>query len=222
MLLSWVLLFVAITLTLAIMIAGGFRGSLADVKIIPVLSGVLGLLMFALSMFPTWIAAVGIVALATGGITFFFVRSRNNEKEKSKSEVRNMKEYARGKITESVLRYLKRMGKIVGAILLCDTVGLSVLLLSKGQWTISSFTELLTLLLLLEGALIGAVGGFMFFGYGEYSLFREAAINPMVARDQIEGWRKRRLAQRKWGLAMLVAGFTLIFLGLLVSILTSL
>ncbi|NIV43745.1 hypothetical protein GWN49_02500 [Candidatus Bathyarchaeota archaeon] len=94
--------------------------------------------------------------------------------------------------------------------------------MSRGQWTFPSFINLLIMLLLLEGSLIGAAGGFMFYGYSEYRIARQHAINPAIVGDQRQNWRERRLSQQKWGPAMLVAGFLLIFLGLLVSFFASL
>jgi len=133
-----------------------------------------------------------------------------------------MNEYIKREYVRPVLRFLIRTMIGVGVILLLDVIGLWVFLSPRGQWNLSSFIELLTILLLVEGSLIGAAGGFMFFGYGEYQLFGQAAINPIIARDQKQRWRERRLSQQKLGIAMLIAGVVLLFLGLLVSFLTSL
>ena len=128
-----------------------------------------------------------------------------------------MREYFKREHVGPLLRFLRTVAIVVGAILVIDVIGLWVFLLSKGQWTLPSFIESLTILLLLEGALIGAIGGFMYVGYGEYGVVGQAAINPAIAREQLRGWRERRLSQQKWGVAMLIVGVTLIFLGLLVS-----
>lgn len=133
-----------------------------------------------------------------------------------------MREYLRRAYIKPVLRFFLRIGMVVGIILLFDVIGVWFFLFSKGQWDLASFLELLTILLLLEGAFTGAGGALMFYGYSEYRVAREAAINPAIAGDQVRRWRERRLSQQKWGLAMVVAGVLLIFLGLLVSFLTSL
>lgn len=133
-----------------------------------------------------------------------------------------MGEYIRKEYVRPVLKFLMRILIVVGVILLLNAIGLGVFLLSRGQWTFPSFINLLIMLLLLEGSLIGAAGGFMFYGYSEYRIARQHAINPAIVGDQRQNWRERRLSQQKWGPAMLVAGFLLIFLGLLVSFFASL
>lgn len=133
-----------------------------------------------------------------------------------------MGEYIRREHIRPVLRFLIRIGIVVGVILLFDVIGLWVFLFSGGQTCLLSFTELLTILLLLEGSLIGVAGAFMFVGYSEYRIARQGAINPAIVGDQRQRWRERRLSQQKWGMAMLIAGVLLILLGLLVSLSTSL
>lgn len=133
-----------------------------------------------------------------------------------------MREYARREHIGPVLRFLIRIGIVVGVILLFDVVGLWFFLFSGGQEYLLSFTELLTILLLVEGSLIGVAGAFMFVGYSEYRIAGQGAINPAIVGDQRQRWRERRLSQQKWGRAMLIAGVLLILLALLVSFLTSL
>lgn len=133
-----------------------------------------------------------------------------------------MGEYIRREHIRPVLRFLIRIGIVVGVILLFDVIGLWVFLFSRGQTCLLSFTELLTILLLTEGSLIGVAGAFMFVGYSEYRIARQGAINPAIVGDQRQRWRERRLSQQKWGVAMLIAGVLLILLGLLVSLSTSL
>lgn len=128
-----------------------------------------------------------------------------------------MREYIRREYIRPVLRFLVRIVIVVGVILLLNVIGLWVFLFSRGLWNLPSFTETLMILLLLEGSLIGVAGAFMFVGYSEYNIFGQAAINPAFARDQLQRWRERRLSQQKWGMAMLIAGFLLILLGLLVG-----
>jgi hypothetical protein len=133
-----------------------------------------------------------------------------------------VREYIRREYVKPVLRFLMRIVIVVGVILLLNVIGLGVFLFSRGQWNLPSFLEFLVILLLLEGSLIGAAGGFMFYGYSEYRIARQHAINPAIIGDQRQKWKERRLSQQKWGPAMLVAGFLLIFLGLLISFLASL
>lgn len=133
-----------------------------------------------------------------------------------------MGEYIRREHIRPVLRFLIRIGIVVGVILLFDVIGLWVFLFSRGQTCLFSFPELLTILLLAEGSLIGVAGAFMFVGYSEYRIARQGAINPAILGDQRQRWRERRLSQQKWGMAMLIAGVLLILLGLLVSFSTSL
>ena len=132
-----------------------------------------------------------------------------------------VREYIRREHIRSALRFLIRIVRVVGVILLLNVIGLGVLLFSRGQWNLISFIELLTMLLLLEGALIGAGGAFMFHGYSEYRLRGQAALWPTLASDQVRRWRERRLSQQKWGIAMVIAGVLLILLGLLIGFLTS-
>jgi hypothetical protein len=131
-------------------------------------------------------------------------------------------EFLRKEHVRPVLRLLIRTVMVVVIILLLDVMGLWFFLFSRGQWNLLNFTELLTILLLVEGSLIGVAGAFMFVGYSEYRIAGQGAINPAIVADQRQRWRKRRLSQQKWGIAMLIASFLLVFLGLLVSLWTSL
>jgi hypothetical protein len=133
-----------------------------------------------------------------------------------------VREYIKREHISPVLRFLIRIVIVVAVVLLLNVIGLWVFLFSRGQWNLLSFIELLTILLLLEGSLIGAAGGFMFYGYSEYGIARQHAINPAIVGNQRQRWRERRLSQQKWGVAMMIAGVLLIFVGLLVSFLTSL
>lgn len=133
-----------------------------------------------------------------------------------------MREYIKREHIRPVVHLLIRVVIVVGVILLIDVIGLWGFLFSKGQWDFASFTGLLIILLLLEGSLIGAAGGFMFMGYSEYRIASQHAINPAIVGDQRQRWKERRLSQQKWGFAMLIAGVLLIILGLLVSFLSGL
>lgn len=133
-----------------------------------------------------------------------------------------VKEYIRREHIRPVLRFLIRIVIAIGVILLFDMIGLYFFILSRGLWNSLSFLELLTILLLLEGSLIGVAGAFMFVGYSEYRIASQGAINPAIIADQRQRWKERRLSQQKWGFAMLIAGAVLVLLGLLVSFSTSL
>lgn len=132
-----------------------------------------------------------------------------------------VRECIRSTHIKPLFRFIIYVGIVVGVILLFDMIGLYFFLLSKGQWNLPSFIELLEILLLVEGSLIGALGAFMFYGYSEYRLMGKAALWPTFASDQARGWRERRLSQQKWGLAMLIVGVLLILLFLLVGFSTS-
>lgn len=222
-LLGSVVTLLTIVTTIVFIIAGGFRRKPANIKVL-VASGVMGLLLIALGVLPWQVLRVaGIVVLSFGGLAvFLFIRLRRYGREKLREEVLMVREYMRTDHVKTVLRFFIRIGAVIGVILLFDMIGLSVFLFFRGIWTIQSFIELLALLLLLEGVLIGALGAFMFYGYSEYRLMGQAALWPSLAGDQAKGWSKRRLSQQKWGGAMLVAGVLLVALGLLVSFLTSL
>jgi len=132
-----------------------------------------------------------------------------------------MREYVRREHIRPVLRFLIRIGIVVGVILLFNVIGLWASLFSQGLWNLHRFTELLAILLLLEGSVICAAGAFMFYGYSEHRLMGQAALWPTLAGDQARRWTERRLSQQKWGIAMLIAGVLLILLFLLVSSSTS-
>ena len=223
-LLGAVLVLMTITTTIILVIAGVLRRNPATPKVLAA-SGIAGLLMIAVGVFPWGIASVvGVVLLVVGGgFVFFFLvglpRYRAWQPRKDLLTVKGS--LSRGHVMP-VLRLLLRTGMVVGALVLLTVLGLSVVLLSRGAWTLSRLTESLTILLLLEGCLVGAGGAFMFFGYSEYGVARQGAINPAIASDQRRGWNERRLSQQKWGVGMIVAGVLLLVLGLLVSTWTAL
>jgi len=134
----------------------------------------------------------------------------------------NVRKYIKREYIGPVIRFLIRTITVVVAILLMNVIGLGAFLLFSGQLHALNFSESLFILLVLEGALIGGAGGFMFIGLSESGIVRQAAINPAIASDQRQRWRERRLSQEKWGMAMLIAGVLLILLGLSISFLTSL
>lgn len=214
-LLGSMLMLVTIMIFIVFMIAGGFRRSRADTRVL-ITSGITGLAMVGLGVlvgrFGSSVLII-LIPILFWGLAIFGGRIFEGVK------VRHAHIGREG--IKLILRYVIRVGIISGAILLLNVVGLWGLLSSSGQWNLVSFTELLTLLLLLEGLLIGAAGGLMVFGYSEYRIAGQAAIIPAIARDQLQRWRERRLSQQKWGIATLIAGLLLTFLGLLVSALAS-
>lgn len=218
-LLGSVTLLLTIITSILFMIAGGFRKGPANAKVL-VASGIAGLAMLVLSAAST-IYGVFVLRftftilspLLFLGLVILCVRAFEGVK---------VSEYLRKEHTGPVLSFSLRICAVVGAILMFDVIGLWGFLFSKGIWTLYTFTELLPILLLLEGTLVGAGGAFMFYGHSEYRLMGQAAVWPTLAGDQVEKWKERRFSQQKWGFAMLIAGFLLIFLGLLVSFLVSL
>lgn len=221
MLLGSVSVLITIMMAITLMIAGDLKKP-ANVKLLTA-SGIIGLLMIALSVLPWGIAVVGVVVLAVGGLAFFLLiwLPRYGERKLSK-EVFEVRRYVKREYIKPVLRFLARVGIVSGTILLLDVIGLWAFLFSQRPWDPLIFTELLILLLLGEGSIIGGLGAFMFYGYSEYRLMGQAALWPSFAGEQTRGWRERRLSQQKWGIAMLIAGILLIFLGLLVGSLASL
>jgi len=208
-----------ITTFILFMIAGGFRRGTSNAKVLAA-SGIVGLTMLVLGAasmiygaFLLRLTFTILSPLLLLGLVILCVRTFERVK---------VREYIRKVRIRPAIDSSLRICAVVGAILMFDVIGLWVFLFSKGIWTLFTFTELLPILLLLEGALVGAGGAFMFYGYSEYRLMGQAAVWPTLAGDQAEKWRERRFSQQKWGFAMLIAGFLLIFLGLLVSFLTSL
>lgn len=222
-LLGSVLMLLTIVIAIVFMIAGVLRRSPVNIKAF-IASGIVGLLMIALGVLPWGIAeVVGIVVLLAGGFALVFsIWLRRYRGGGLREEMLKVREFIRREHIKPVLLFLIRIGKVIGIILLLDVIGLWVFLLSQGLWSVPSFIQLLVILLLLEGVLIGAFGAFMFYGYSEYRLRGQAALWPSLARDQVKKWGERRLSQQKWGVAMLIVGFLLVFLGLLVSFSTSL
>lgn len=213
-----ILVLMTILTFIVFMIAGGFRRSLVNIRVL-IASGITGFAMLGLGVasmiygfFLLRFAFMILAPIIFWGLAILCVRMFQGVK---------VREYIRREHAKPVLRFLIRIGIVSGAILLVDVIGLLFFLFSQGLWNLLSFIELLTLLLLLEGTFIGAAGAFMFYGYSEYGLMRHAALWPTLAGDQARRWKERRLSQQKWGFALLIAGFLLIFLGLLVSFFTS-
>lgn len=221
-LLGSALLLLTIMIILLLMIAGVLRNSPVNVKVL-IASGVTGLLTIFLGFSPWGIAVIGLACLVAGGsAVLIFVWLRPYVGKDSRKEQPQIRIGVSREQIKPLLRFLKRMTMFAGIILLVDVIGLWSYLSYQGLWDLLSFTELLALLLLFEGALCGGIGGFMFLGFSEYRLMRQAALWPTLAGEQARGWKKRRLSQQKWGASMVTLGVSLILIGLLVSFLTSL
>ena len=214
-LLGSVLILVTIMITIVFVLAGGLRRSLQYLKI-PLISGTVGFLMIVLGLLPwTAAAAVGMIVVAMGA--FFLIWSAHRQRRGLRGQIPNVRAYLSVRHVKPALRFFKRMGIILAIILIADVLGLWGFLQAQGAWNLLSFSRQLPLLLLLEGALIGAAGGFMFLGYSEYRISEQGAINPAIAADQRAGWKERRLSQQKWGTSLLIAGVLLITLGLVLD-----
>lgn len=218
MLLGSVLLILSIGIFVLFMLSGGFRRSASSPRVL-IISGIAGVLMIGLSIaasiygfFVLRVAALILIPILFWGLVILGVRMFEGVK---------LREYIKRERVKPFLRLFLRIGIVVSVLLVLDSMGLWIYLSYRGLWNLPAFTELLILLLLLEGTLIGAGGAFMFYGYSEYGLMRQAALWPTLADDHVRGWKERRLSQQKWGFTMLIAGSLLIFFGLLVSVLTS-
>ncbi len=200
------------------MIAGGFKRSTGNAKVLAA-SGIAGFVMLVLGgasmiygAFVLHLAFTILSPILFLGLAILCIRTFEGVK---------VREYLRKEHAKPILKFALRICAVTGVILTLDVIGLGGFLIFKGIWSLFTFTELLPILLLLEGTLIGAGGAFMFYGYSEQRLMGQAALWPTLARDQVEKWRERRGSQQKWGFAMLIAGFLLVFLGLLTSFLAS-
>ncbi|MGD8506227.1 MAG: hypothetical protein PVF15_06135 [Candidatus Bathyarchaeota archaeon] len=128
-----------------------------------------------------------------------------------------MTEYIKREYFKPVFHLLVRATAFAVVILLLNVIGLGFFLHFGGQGFPFNFIELLVILLLAEGSLIGLAGGLMFFGYSEYRIATQGAINPAIVADQRQRWKERRLSQQKWGVRMLIVSVILIILSLLIS-----
>lgn len=213
-----VLVLFTVLIGMVFLIAGGFRRSSVNTKMF-VASGITGVGMLGLGVagmiYGAFLLRIAFLILSPAlflGLAILCVRAFEGVK---------LREYIKREHVNPVLRFLVRIGAITGTIMISDVLGLWIFLTSQGLWNLLGFIELLIILLISEGTLIGAGGAFVFYGFSEYRLMRQAALWPTLARDQVEKWSERRVSQQKWGFAMLITGFLLIFLGLLTSFLTS-
>ena len=118
------------------------------------------------------------------------------------------------------LRILGRIAVVITAIIIIDAGVLGVFFYSKGEFQYATFIESLILLILLEGSLIVATGGFLFFGSKEDNVTKQKITNPTIAQEQIQKSKGRGMSRHQWAVSMMVAGFLLIFIGFLTSALT--
>lgn len=115
------------------------------------------------------------------------------------------------------LRILKRVALGILVIIVADVIGLGVLFYAQGRLQYFSFMESLILLLLLEGCIIGAAGGFMYIGLSAVGAARQEAHNPAITQEQLKNRKERRESQQQWAVAMVTTGLLMILIGLLTS-----
>jgi len=118
----------------------------------------------------------------------------------------------------AVLRILGRMAVIIAAIVTIEAMVLGVFLYSQGGLQYVTFMESLILLMLLEGSLIVATGGFLFFSSKEDKVTERKITNPTIAKEQQQ--KPKGMSRHQWAVSIMVAGFLLIFIGFLTSALT--
>ena len=115
------------------------------------------------------------------------------------------------------LRILKRLALVILVIIVADVIGLGVLFYVQGRLQYFSFMKSLILLLLLEGCIIGAAGGFMYIGLGAVGAARREAHNPAITQEELKNRKKRRESQEQWTIAMVTAGLLMILIGFMTS-----
>lgn len=102
-------------------------------------------------------------------------------------------------------------------ITVADVIGLSVLLYAQGRLQYFSFLESLILLLLLEGSIVGAAGGFMYFGLDVVGAARRETHDPAITEERLKDRKEKRGSQQRWAVTMVAAGLLMILIGLLTS-----
>lgn len=115
------------------------------------------------------------------------------------------------------LLILRRVAQVVSIITVADVIGLSVLLYAQGRLQYFSFLESLILLLLLEGSIVGAAGGFMYFGLDVVGAARREAHDPAITEELLKDRKERRGLKQRWAVTMVAAGLLMILIGLLTS-----
>ncbi len=112
---------------------------------------------------------------------------------------------------------LKRVAQVVSIITVADVIGSSVLLYAQGRLEYFSFAGSLILLFLLEGCIVGAAGGLMYFGLDAIGVVRKEAHNPAVTEEQLKNRKERLESQQRWAVMMIAAGLLMILIGLMIS-----
>ena len=98
------------------------------------------------------------------------------------------------------VRIIARLTFFVAVIMVINAIGLGVFLYSQGILQYFAFMQSLILLMLLEGSLITAVGGFLFLGSSGRRAAKQGTMNPAVS--------------------IMVIGLLTIFIGFMTSALT--
>lgn len=79
------------------------------------------------------------------------------------------------------IRVIARLTFFVAVIMVVDAIGLGVFLYSQGALQYFAFMQSLILLMLLEGSLITAIGGFLFFGSSGRRAAKQGKMSPAVS-----------------------------------------
>ncbi|UCG45725.1 MAG: hypothetical protein JSV58_02825 [Candidatus Bathyarchaeota archaeon] len=221
-LLGSALLLLTIVLIILLAVGGALGRSSVNAQVL-IVSGILAILVIAIGTLPGEGVVIGLLFLTVGGLGVLgLVWIRYYWRADLTREPRHKGVGVSRNLVKPLLRFLRRIIVFAGLVVSVDVVGLWIFLSYQGSWDLISFIELLTLLLLFEGALCGGIGGFMFLGFSEYRLVSQAALWPTLAGEQARGWKERRLSQQKWGAGLVMLGVSLILIGLLVSWLASL
>ncbi len=115
------------------------------------------------------------------------------------------------------LLILKRVAQIVAIFTVADVIGSSVLLYAQGRPEYVSLAVSLTLLFLLEGCLVGAAGGLMYFGLDAIGIVRKEAHSPGDTEEHKKNRKERLESQQRWAVMMIAAGLLMILIGLMIS-----
>ncbi len=103
------------------------------------------------------------------------------------------------------------------AIIAVDALGTYLFLYFQGPFLFELFIEALTLLMLLEGCLIIAAGGFMFFGFTGFGDSERKAAKPNDAKEGQKKSVEKRVVGERLAFKLIALGLLLIFLGFLIS-----
>lgn len=102
-------------------------------------------------------------------------------------------------------------------IIAVDALGLYLFLYFQGLFLFELFIEALTLLMLLEGCLISAAGGFMFFGFTGFRDSKREAPEPTAAQERQKKSAEKRVVGERLAFTLIASGLLLIFMGFLIS-----